>query len=85
MYLLMWLSNKPFLHIVYTETWFQYAVFIKDKTATSLWNYFVNCTDSVYTETIQLGKEKRFTSNELRENTNGLGIELIFSRKEAHK
>lgn len=37
---LMWLDNKPVLHIVDLETGFQNAVFIRTESETNLWNYF---------------------------------------------
>lgn len=37
---LMWLDNKPVLQRVDIETVFHNAIFIKDKSATNLWNDF---------------------------------------------
>ena len=84
---LMWLNGKPVLHVVDTETGFQNAIFIQDKTAENLWNDFINCWASVYTgfpEIIRLDRETSFTSTAFRENAEGVGVELQFSGIEAH-
>lgn len=60
------LDNKPVSHVVELEIGFQNAVFIKNGTATNLWNDFVNCWAYIYTEfreAIRLDREKRFMNS----------------------
>lgn len=39
---LFWLNEKPFLHIIDTETVFQNDVCIRDKSSKNLWTDFIN-------------------------------------------
>lgn len=80
----LWLANKPVIHIVDIKTGFHNAVFIEDKTATNLWNDFVNCWDISTTDfpkTIRLDRVTIATSNEFRGNAHYLGIHCLTVQK----
>lgn len=76
---LMWLSTKPAPHTVATETGFQTAIFIKDKSAESLWYGFVTFWAPIYNgflDTIKHDRETVFTFNEFHNNAENFGIEF---------
>lgn len=65
-----------------TETGFQNAMFIKDKTAENIWTYFLNCWAMIYTvfpESIILDQEYSFSSAQFRKGDDDVGIHLRFS------
>lgn len=61
--------------MVDTETFFQNAILIKDKTAERFWNYFIACWESVYTWFTEVTS----SSAEFRANEEELGIDVQVS------
>lgn len=45
---LVWLYEKPALHVIDEQTGFRNACFLKSKSATDIWNAFTACWISVY-------------------------------------
>lgn len=83
----MWLNVKPVLHIVDTRTGFENAIFIRAKSAESLWIYFINFWATIYIrfpQIIRLDRETRFTSVEFSENAKTIGIELQLCGNVSH-
>lgn len=65
----MWLDNNPVLQIVDSETEFKNSLYIKDESATKLWNDLINLwfsASSGFPETIQLCRETCFTSPDFK-------------------
>lgn len=84
----MWWNNKPILNIVDTETDSEHAIFIKDKTAGSLWTDFVNVLVTICTgspEPIIQYQESSFASAQLKTFSEEVRINLQFSVIKAPK
>lgn len=84
---LMWLVGDPVVHVVDTNTGFQNAVFIENKTSEKIWEHFVHCWASTYVgypNRIRLDQEMSFISEEFRAEAQLQGIELQFSGIEGH-
>lgn len=83
----MSLDDKPFLQILDNETRFQSVIFMKVKSAENLWNDFVNCWASLYTEfrnIIRLDRDTSFNWTDFKSNIEDLVIYLKRKYIEVH-
>lgn len=79
---LLWLQERPLLHIIDDHTGFRSAAFLKHKSASNVWNAFVACWVSTYIgfpNTIRTEQESAATSAEFRNYASLHGVNLHFS------
>lgn len=84
---MMWINNKPVLHIVDTETSFQNLILLQDKTAQNLLIDFVKYWATIYTvfpETIRLYHESSFASAQFIKSAYEVCIHLKLGYIKAH-
>lgn len=84
---LVWLNDKPVIHVIDEQTKFRNAVFIKSKKAIDIWNAFVGCWVNTYIgfpSKIRSDQESAVTSDEFRQIASANGVILEFSGVNAH-
>lgn len=84
---LVWLHEKPVLHIIDEQTGFRNACFLKSKSASDIWNAFVGCWVSTYICfpcKIRSDQEYSITSNDFRQIATSHGVSLEFSGISSH-
>lgn len=79
---LVWLDERPAVHVIDEQTRFWSAAFLKSKAANDIWNAFVACWVSTYIgfpSKIRSDQESAVTSDKFRQLSNAHGITLEFS------
>lgn len=84
---LMWVNNKPVLHVVVTAIKFQNAVFFKSKYTKEVWKDFIEFWISVYIifpEIIRLDRESSLPSENFRNNAKYVKLDIKRSGIKSH-
>lgn len=84
---LLWLENKPALHVIDDHTGFRNAVFLRSKTADDIWSAFVSCWASTYVgfpSRIRSDQESGVSSSLFRDIATANGIQLEFAGVSSH-
>lgn len=84
---LVWLDGNPAIHVVDTHTHYQNAVLLQGKSASAVWDTFVEAWASVYVgypNRMRVDQDGIFTSKFWDQVTSLHGIELQLSGVESH-
>lgn len=84
---LVWLYEKPVLHVIDQQTGFRNACFLKSKSAIDIWNAFIACWVCVYVgfpHKVRSDQESAIASDEFRQIATSHGVKLEFSGVASH-
>lgn len=84
---LLWLHERPVLHVLDDQTGYRNATFLKSKSAEDIWNAFLGCWATVYVgypSKIRSDQESALTSEQFLRYASAHGVELEFTGVSSH-